>query len=810
MEKTQPRSMRSDRLPVRSRLAGQKRALLHGCTVVMRRELAYAHVLAHSFEKHHPGCKFSILVLDGAQPQLGGTECLALSDLGLPDGEAERWPMIYDSAALAEIVKPFLLRYAASQGAESSIFFAPQIKVFAPLTDIAKRAANEGLLITQNPDLSPAFIASGPGDEQFLDEWIARITCRFDANNNGAPDDAWLGVTHLDDPACNVGYWNIAHRQIRRGAQGYEIEGKPLKFFYFRGYDPHKPHLLSRDQGDEPVVLLSERPDVAALCDEYRDELLEAGYVKPKIDESPLERLPSGLKIDLLMKRIYREALEKFRAGEDSEPVSPFGPRGEQGFLDWLNEPLNKSGAAVTRYMLAAYGERDDLHAAFPDPTGNDAAGFHDWFLGFGRTELNTPVQLLPPEVEGSPVVPALAVAPEAGGTTDSAVNVAGYFRAELGIGEAARSLAAAFEAAEIDYNSVSYHATANRQEHLFVEHRARVTASDLNIVCVNANQLPDFAEKMGPKFFNGRYTAGVWFWEVEDFPAEFHDAFRHVDEVWAASEFIRQTLAKVSPKPVFKFDLPILKPPVNLSLLRGDLRLPSQFVFLFSFDFLSVLERKNPLGLIEAFRRAFKAGEGPVLVIKTINGDQRIAELEKLKYAAAKQRDVIIADGYLSSVEKNTMVARCDCYVSLHRSEGFGLTMAEAMALGKPVIATGYSGNMEFMTAQNSYLCGYTRCEVGPERAPYPATSHWAEPDLDEAAAFMRQVYENPDEARERGLRAAAEIAQSHSPALAGAKLRRRIETIRRRRARVAGAPSLSMLEDRLDAIAAATQQKG
>jgi glycosyltransferase involved in cell wall biosynthesis len=216
-----------------------------------------------------------------------------------------------------------------------------------------------------------------------------------------------------------------------------------------------------------------------------------------------------------------------------------------------------------------------------------------------------------------------------------------------------------------------------------------------------------------------------VWFWEVEDFPELFHGAFNYVDEIWVASDFMRETFLKVSPKPVFKFRLPVLTPQVDPSLSRSDLNLPDRFIFLFSFDFLSVLERKNPLGLIKAFTGAFSNGEGPVLFIKTINGDKRRLEMEKLRYAARGRSDIILMDGYISLIENNTLTVLSDCYVSLHRSEGFGLTIAEAMALGKPTIATGYSGNLEFTTPGNSYLCPGRRCQIGPEREPYPAESH-------------------------------------------------------------------------------------
>jgi glycosyltransferase involved in cell wall biosynthesis len=382
---------------------------------------------------------------------------------------------------------------------------------------------------------------------------------------------------------------------------------------------------------------------------------------------------------------------------------------------------------------------------------------------------------------------------------------VAGYFRAELGIGVAARLILSALDAARIPYNTLSFDATANRQSYPFTDRVRENQVSDINIVCVNPDQLSLFAEQTGPELRRGRYTIGVWFWEVEDFPRLFHGAFNYVDEIWVASDFMRETFLKVSPKPVFKFRLPVLAPEVDPSLSRPALHLPElQFVFLFSFDFLSVLERKNPLGLIKAFRRAFSNGEGPALVIKTINGDKRVLEIEKLRYAIQGRSDIILMDGYLSQVENNTLTELSDCYVSLHRAEGFGLTIAEAMALGKPTIATAYSGNLEFMSGQNSYLCPFQRSEVGPEREPYPADSHWAEPTVEAAAALLRQVYDDQEEARARGRRAAEDISSSQSAGAAGTIIGGRLATIRRRRANPGPVRVPGFFEDRLEELEA------
>ena len=784
---------------------------MHACTIVARNYLAQARVFAGSFRRHHPDCGVTILVIDDAphaaeRHEMPGVELLNLTQIGLDPGDEYRMPMIYNVTELSTAVKPWLLRHLRESAASDAVvYFDPDIEIFAPLYDIGELARAHGIVLTPHvtepiprdklslteSDILGAgiynlgFVATGPGSERFLQWWSDRLRreCVIDPPRMRFTDQRWVDFvpglfSHyiLRDRACNVAYWNLYSRDLRWTGERYEVNREPLRFFHFSGYDPDKPYILSKHQGERPRVLLSQHPGVARICGEYSRKLVAEGFDRSKKDAYGFGSSASGVKIDFYVHSLYRKALLEFEEGRAEEPPSPFSPAGERPFVTWLHEPLGSTRAVVTRYMMAVHSARPDLQQVFPDPLGRSAEAYAEWFRVDGLREIGYPACLSPSSQErrGADEHPALA-------RETPRVNVVGYLSAELGVGEAARLLITALDASRTRYNTIVNRETLSRQQHTF--RSSAQGESDINIICVNADQTPAFAEKAGREFFDGRYTIGVWFWEIEDFPVVYHGAFDHVDEVWAASPFVRDALAKVTSKRVFKFPLPIPTPRADPSISRADLGMSDRFTFLFSFDFFSVFERKNPLGLIAAFRQAFRPGEGPVLLIKTINGDKRLIELEKLRYEAAAHPDICVMDGYLSQTEKNTMTSLCDCYVSLHRAEGYGLTMAEAMALSKPVIATAYSGNMDFMTNENSYPCPFGYKRIGSDSPPYPADSRWAEPDLDQAAQLMRRVWERREEAAAKAARAAQDVRALHSPEAAGAVIRRRIDEIRRRR---------------------------
>jgi glycosyltransferase involved in cell wall biosynthesis/SAM-dependent methyltransferase len=364
------------------------------------------------------------------------------------------------------------------------------------------------------------------------------------------------------------------------------------------------------------------------------------------------------------------------------------------------------------------------------------------------------------------------------------AVEVAGFLKSGLGLGEAARLYVDALRAADVPVHTTTVDlklptVDAAQQKTADFEDLEQAGERPISLICVNPPELNQFRVQVGDEFFARPRNIGSWAWEVDKVPSEWLPMLGVFDEIWVYSQYVADNLAPVARQPVVRVPLPIVEPAVEGP--PPDLGLRDGFKFLFMFDFFSTLKRKNPIGLVEAFKRAFAPGEGPQLVLKSFNGDYKPDRLAEVQRAVGGHPDIHVVDQYVTAAEKDALVADCDCYVSLHRAEGFGLTLGEAMVLGKPVIATNFSGNTDFMTAENSYLVDWELTEVGQGGENYPADGRWAEPDLDHAAATMRQVWEGSDEARARGARARTDILGAWSVDAVGQLARERLEAVGR-----------------------------
>jgi glycosyltransferase involved in cell wall biosynthesis len=345
-------------------------------------------------------------------------------------------------------------------------------------------------------------------------------------------------------------------------------------------------------------------------------------------------------------------------------------------------------------------------------------------------------------------------------------INIVGYFGAASGMGTAARRYMRALESAGfspnvIDVGQISGLPTAE---------------CGINLICCDIAAYFAVRSDLGEDFFRNRYNIGLWLWELPGFPPAWHDRFAYHDEIWAPSSFIAASLAPVSPIPVVRIPL-VLEPEI-----RGREKSASlEYTFAFIFNCHSSFARKNPLAVIDAFNAAFRPEEPARLVIKCANAGFDRNQFQEMQKRAEGRRISIHAEEW-SAGEIADLVAECDCYVSLHRGEGVALTISDAMAAGKPVIATGWSGNMDFMNVSNSFPVRYRLVELEYRVAHYPPGGIWAEPSVEHAAELMRYVFEHREEAAAKGELARREIEANYSNEAIARMLAARIELISQR----------------------------
>ncbi len=232
----------------------------------------------------------------------------------------------------------------------------------------------------------------------------------------------------------------------------------------------------------------------------------------------------------------------------------------------------------------------------------------------------------------------------------------------------------------------------------------------------------------------------GLFFWELEKLPQEWLRLKFWLDEIWVQSDFVSNIFKKMSPH-VYKIPF-VIDLKINKKLSRAHFKLQKKsFIFLFTFDYLSFYERKNPEAIVRAFKKAFGNRKDVYLLIKSTHASSDPTNARQLKSAVGQSLNIELRDQFLSNLEQLSLVSLCDAYISLHRSEGLGLGMAEAMAMGKPVIGTNYSGNLEFMNDKNSLLVRYKKTNLKNDSYLYPENQAWAEPDESHAAQYMKKI---------------------------------------------------------------------
>lgn len=461
-----------------------------------------------------------------------------------------------------------------------------------------------------------------------------------------------------------------------------------------------------------------------------------------------------------------------FHEGVSELGIGAFTTIRDQQFLDQPHPRFAGQQNPLTRRAYFAYLRDRDAQTRFNLASPVDRARFQSWHVEAARGE-HAPWFEPPPTIDRSHL---------------PGVNIIGFADGVLGIGEDARALVRALGTAGIPRALVRIplserHATSD----VFAASAALSIDRPLhpiNVFALTAFETVRMHIEKGSSIFAERYNIGYWPWELTSLPRDWRGVFGLVDEVWASSDFLQNVYSQLTAKPV-QLMPPYLNVPQPARVPLEPFGIaPEDIVFLTMFDFNSYVARKNPQGVIDAFRQAFPDQNGPErLIIKTLNGHAHEGALQKLEQSLGDDHRFVLVDGPFSRAEVCGLIAAADCFVSLHRSEGFGRAIAEAMLLGTAVIATDWSGSTSFLDARTGYTVDYTLRNVNAGEYVFHEGSQWAEPSPEGAVTQLRKARDRVAKDGAMRERARSAVLKRYDLAPVAAALAERIEAISQKR---------------------------
>ncbi|WP_246238785.1 glycosyltransferase family 4 protein [Paenibacillus anseongensis] len=649
-------------------------------------------------------------------------------------------------------------------------------------------------------------------------------------------------VKILHHPGYNVAYWNLNHRNVKYINDSYHVNEERLVFFHFSGVNPSNPSSLSKHQdrltlkniGDAAALVKRYADDVLKNDHEntkmmkyyyanfsdgisindfvrisYRNNeeiqkhcgqnpFIQSGYFLTTQarfeDRSSKLPLITHIMYSLWLSRKDLQSVFSDIWNKDRMMFCQWfvdSAQREYNFTEAYTEPVLKSLVQLDSRTVITEKEvqpiiTNNTKAYVSRKLYHTALRLKPLILKVAPKSSKNKLKMIKEKLQKNAYSASTIVSTESAPAKVESpqfiqgINLIGYSRSQTGVGESCRLAARALDNYGLPFGVLNYNVgnPASNTDITWINKEIEKPIYNVNILHINADQIPIAFDYLGNEVFSGKYNIGYWHWELPDFPDEWKSSFQYLNEIWVPSRFIMDSVSKKSPIPVVRIPHGI-QVTIQEQISREEFNLPSNtFLFLTMYDVYSFQERKNPNAVIEAFKKSFSGDNiSAGLVIKVNHSSNNQDEVQQLQELIKGYDNIYLVAETMSRDRVNSLINCCDCFISLHRSEGFGLGLAEAMYLGKAVIGTNWSANTDFMTEKNSCVVDYKLVQLGQDYGPYKSYQHWADPDIDHASYFMKKLVGDENFYRDISKKGEFTIKTEFSPKAVGKQVKERLQ---------------------------------
>ena len=736
------------------------------------------------------------------------TQLIRMEEIGIPD--LSDMTFRYDIMELNTAIKPFVI-LTLQQKYDRVVYLDPDICVYAEMKEV-NHAFDKGydFVVTPHftdyfpndgfhpdePDIMRAgiynfgfFAVSNSDDAQKAVRWWSErleTLCLNRQSEGIFVDQKWMDllpgrhdkVCILRNNGYNTAYWNLSHRKASYRDGRYYINGDELVFFHYSGFDPSKPDMVSKHQNRYTINQIGVIKD---LFYEYAKSVNGNDYNRWQKKKYAYSKFNDGRPINNIFRVLYREneSIEKKARKRNPFTCSDvFYNKKSQLAPILINHTINNHRDAG---VFLINHKRDQWIDWFGEVLAKEYKMNEEWVkygMHFFSKHLssfsNDKINVRPYNFFEKIKIKE--------GIRSDGINLIGYIRSEHGVGEACRLTADALSHTSLEWNAYDWemHNPSRQNDRAWDSKISATIKHNISIFNINADQLPVAHEHLPKEAWDG-YRIGIWYWELTKFPVEWRDAFELVDEIWAPTRFIQENLERISPVPVLYMPPGLRREEAKREYNRAYFGLPENtFLFLNFFDAYSYTSRKNPIAAVKSFQMSFKPDDMSVgMVLKVNNAKNDDESLIPIRKLIGDYRNIYIISKIMTRDEMNALINVSDAAISLHRSEGLGLLCEESMYYGKPVIATNWSGNTDFMTAENACLVDYKMVPIGEYYGTNDAEQMWAEADISHASEYMRKLYSDHDYYKYISMNAMEHIRNEFSPEKCGIRMEKRINDI-------------------------------